>query len=188
VKHIAILASGSGTNALNIINYFKNSDKARVALVISNKSKAGVIEKAMLADVPVMLLTGRNHFEDKRLSGFLLRQKIDLVVLAGFLLLVPPHLVAAFPNRIINIHPALLPKYGGKGMYGMKVHEAVIANKEKESGITIHYVNEKYDEGQVIFQARCPVEAGDTPETLAQKVHQLEYEHFPKVIEKLLAT
>ncbi|MEW6469056.1 MAG: phosphoribosylglycinamide formyltransferase [Bacteroidota bacterium] len=188
MKHIAILASGSGTNALNIINYFKNSDKARVALVISNKSKAGVIEKAMLADVPVMLLTGRNHFEDKRLSGFLLRQKIDLVVLAGFLLLVPPHLVAAFPNRIINIHPALLPKYGGKGMYGMKVHEAVIANKEKESGITIHYVNEKYDEGQVIFQARCPVEAGDTPETLAQKVHQLEYEHFPKVIEKLLAT
>lgn len=187
VKHICILASGAGTNAQNIIRYFKLNGKAEVSLVISNKGSAGVLEKAALENVPVMVLNGKEHFEDKRLSEFLLKEKTDLVVLAGFLLLVPEHLIKAFPNKIINIHPALLPKYGGKGMYGVKVHEAVINNKEKESGITIHYVNEKYDEGKTIFQAKCAVSPSDTPETLAAKVHALEYEHFPRVIEQILS-
>jgi len=186
VKRIVILASGSGTNALNIIRYFKNNGKAEVILVISNKGNAGVLEKATLENVPVMVLNKKEHFAEKKFSEFLLKQKIDLIVLAGFLLLIPEHLTKAFPNKIINIHPALLPKYGGKGMYGAKVHEAVINNKDKESGITIHYVNERYDEGGIIFQTKCEVVSADTPETLAQKIHALEYEHFPKVIEKTL--
>ena len=187
MKRICIFASGSGTNAHNIIRYFKKSEKAEVVLVISNKQSAGVLQKAVLENIPAMLLAGKSYFEDKKLSEFLVKQKIDLIVLAGFLLLIPEHIIKAFPNKIINIHPALLPKHGGKGMYGMKIHEAVIRNKEKESGITIHYVNEKYDEGGIIFQARCEVTPSDTPETLAQKIHAFEYEHFPKVIEKLLS-
>jgi len=187
VKRIAIFASGTGTNALNIIRYFKNNGKAEVILVVSNKGNAGVLEKATLENVPVMILNKKEHFAEQKFSEFLLKQKIDLIVLAGFLLLIPEHLIKAFPNKIINIHPALLPKYGGKGMYGVKVHRAVIDNKDKESGITIHYVNEKYDEGGIIFQAKCEINSSDTSEILAQKIHVLEYEHFPKVIEKILA-
>jgi phosphoribosylglycinamide formyltransferase-1 len=187
MKNIAILASGEGSNALNIIHHFHADDKARVGLVISNKGTAPVVEKAMLADVPVMILTQKPEFYRPAFTEFMLKQKFDLIVLAGFLLLLPEKLVKAFPKKIVNIHPALLPSHGGKGMYGNKVHEAVLGAKAKESGITVHYVNERFDEGEIIFQARCAVDANDTPETLAQKIHALEHEHYPKVIEKLLS-
>jgi phosphoribosylglycinamide formyltransferase 1 len=186
MKNIAILASGEGSNSLKIIEHFRGSTKAQVALMISSRGDAPVVEKAMLAGVPVMVLGNKKEFTKPAFTAFLKKQKIDLVVLAGFLTLLPDHLIKAFPNRIINIHPALLPKHGGKGMYGKKVHEAVLAAREKESGISIHYVNERFDEGEVIFQAKCAVDANDTPETLSRKVHALEHEHYPKVIESLL--
>ncbi|HEY6160805.1 MAG TPA: phosphoribosylglycinamide formyltransferase [Bacteroidia bacterium] len=187
MKNIAILASGEGSNALNIINHFGSNDKARVGLVISNKGTAPVVEKALLANVPVMILTQKSEFYRPAFTEFMLKQKFDLIVLAGFLLLLPETLVKAFPKKIVNIHPALLPSHGGKGMYGNRVHEAVLGTKAKESGITIHYVNERFDEGEIIFQARCAVDATDTCETLGQKIHALEHEHYPEVIEKLLS-
>jgi phosphoribosylglycinamide formyltransferase-1 len=186
MKNIAILASGEGSNALRIIEHFRGSDKARVALVISSKGEAPVVEKAMMANVPVMILASKREFAKPAFTAFLKKQNIDLIVLAGFLFLIPGHLISAFPNKIINIHPALLPKHGGKGMYGHKVHEAVLGAKDKESGISIHYVNERFDEGKVIFQATCAVDANDTAETLAHKIHQLEHAHFSKVIEGLV--
>lgn len=186
MKHIAILASGEGSNAMNIIEHFRASEKAKVVLVLSNKGDAPVVEKAIMAGIPVMVLAKKNEFANPALVEFLKKQKIDILVLAGFLLLLPDNLIKAFPKKIINIHPALLPKHGGKGMYGIKVHESVLSAKEKESGISVHYVNEKFDEGEVIAQFKCPVDPADTTETLSKKIHALEYKHYPEVIEKLL--
>ncbi len=186
MKNIAILASGEGSNAMNIIEHFRFNANAKVVLVISNKGEAPVVEKAVMTNVPVMILAKKNEFNNPKLIAFLKKQKIDLIILAGFLLLLPEDLIKAFPKKIVNIHPALLPRHGGKGMYGSKVHEAVISAKDKESGISIHYVNERFDEGEVIAQFKCPVEAKETVETLSEKIHSLEYKHFPEVIEKLI--
>lgn len=187
MKNIAIFASGEGTNAQNMINYFSKSEKATIALVVSNKASANVLNRAKNAGVETLLID-RPSFYDSDLTIEKLRSaKIDLIVLAGFLWLIPESLVKAFPDKIINIHPALLPKFGGKGMYGMSVHKAVVEAKEKESGITVHYVNEKYDEGKIIAQHKCKLEDRDTPETVAQKIHHLEYEFFPKAIEEVIS-
>lgn len=182
---IAILASGSGTNAENIINYFKNSDSISVVHVLSNKKEAKVLERASRLNIPSGSFD-KNDFIDTDEVLNLLKENADYVILAGFLWKIPAKIIAAFPNKIINIHPALLPKYGGKGMYGMHVHNSVVENKEKQTGITIHYVNENYDEGAIIFQKSFEVLESDTAEDVAQKIHKLEYEYFPKVIEKVI--
>jgi phosphoribosylglycinamide formyltransferase-1 len=186
MKRIAIFASGSGTNAENIAKYFQKSDEIKVSLILTNKSDAYVIQRAEKLSIPVMIFSRKDFYDDSLVLGRLLEEEIDLVVLAGFLWLVPPDILRAYEGRIINIHPALLPKYGGKGMYGDRVHKAVKESGDKESGITIHYVNEIYDAGEIIFQEKCPVDPEDTPDDIAQKVHQLEYERYPKIIEKLL--
>jgi phosphoribosylglycinamide formyltransferase-1 len=186
MKRIAIFASGSGTNTQNIIEYFKDKHGLEVSLVLTNKKDAKVLSRAKQFGVPTYPFDRTAFYKSSEVPEILARYKIDLIVLAGFLWLVPINLIKAFPGRVINIHPALLPKYGGKGMYGMKVHETVIESGDRESGITIHYVNEKYDDGAIIFQAKCPVEASDTPELLAAKIHELEYENLPVVIERLL--
>jgi len=183
VKNIAIFASGSGTNAENIIKYFRNHPDISIQLVLSNNKNAYVLERAKNLGVESMVFNRNTFYHTDEIINILKNKKIEYIVLAGFLWLIPKHFICAFENRIINIHPALLPKYGGKGMYGMNVHKAVIENKEKQSGISIHYVNEQYDEGDIIFQATCPVTENDMPESLAGKIHELEYEHFPKVIE-----
>lgn len=183
--NIAIFASGSGSNAENIAKYFMQSPKVNIALIATENPNAYVLERAKRLQIP----TYQFSMEDLKKGSVLIKlieMKIDFIVLAGFLKMVPSEMVLHFNNRIINIHPALLPKYGGKGMYGDRVHKAVIAAGEKESGITIHYVNEHYDEGDVIFQASCEVLPTDTPETLAQRVHRLEWEYYPKVIERLI--
>ena len=187
MKHIAIFASGNGTNAENIINYFaEHPGGTAVCLIVSGKPDAFVLNRAEKYHIPAIVLTREEFYNTENIIDCLNKYKIDLIVLAGFMWLVPAYLIRAFPDKIINIHPALLPKFGGKGMYGTKVHKAVIDAKEKETGITIHYVNERYDEGKIIFQARCNINDNDTPETLAEKVHKLEYEHYPVVIEGLL--
>jgi phosphoribosylglycinamide formyltransferase 1 len=183
---IAIFASGSGTNAQRIIEYFANQHIARVDLILCNKPEAYVLERAKKLHVASRVFTRDEFYKTNSIANLLRDKKIDFIVLAGFLWLIPDYLIQAYPKRIINIHPALLPKYGGKGMFGEHVHEAVIANGEKESGITIHYVNENYDEGDIIFQAKCGVESSDTAETLAQKIHQLEHLHFPSVIHEII--
>lgn len=184
---IALFASGAGTNAAKIIAHLKNHPKIAVALVVCNKPGAGVIQIAAHNQVPVLMIEKERFFRGNAyVDEIKHRGGIDFIVLAGFLWKVPHALIEAFPDRIINIHPALLPKYGGKGMYGMHVHEAVIAAGEKESGITIHYVNEHFDEGEHIFQARCEITANDTPETLAQKIHALEHQYFPEVVEQVV--
>ena len=182
---IAILASGSGSNAENIAGYFKEKSDIVISLIAANKADAYVLERAQKLSIPSVVFSRTDMMEGK-LEALLAEKQIDFVVLAGFLLKIPASLVKAYPNRIINIHPALLPAYGGKGMYGMNVHKAVVAAGEKESGITIHYVNEHYDEGAIIFQAACELTADDRPEDVAQKVHQLEYAHFPQVIEQAI--
>lgn len=182
---IAILASGSGSNAENIVNYFKDNQRVKIALFATENPKALVIERAKKLGVNCVVFS-MDSFKNGDFINVLNSYKVDFIVLAGFLKLVPEYLIDAYPNKIVNIHPALLPKYGGKGMYGNKVHEAVIAKNETESGITIHYVNNSYDEGGIIFQAKCSIDKNDTPETLAQKVHKLEYEHYPKIIESIL--
>lgn len=187
MKKIALFASGSGSNVEKIANYFSTNDSVSIDIVLVNKPDAYVLERAKKLDIESKIFNRSDFYDNDSISELLKSRDIDLVVLAGFLWLIPEHLVTAFPNKIINIHPALLPNYGGKGMYGNKVHEAVVNNKEAESGITIHYVNEKYDDGAIIFQAKVSLTEEDTPETLAKKIHQLEYEHFPKVIDKLLA-
>lgn len=187
-KNIAIFASGEGTNAQRIIDYFKNSEKIHVALVVSNKETANVLNRAKIASIETYLLNKADFLENDTTIRFLKSKNIDLIVLAGFLWMIPENLVKAFPNKIINIHPALLPKFGGKGMYGMNVHNAVIQAKEQQSGISIHFVNEQYDEGEIISQHTCAVSENDTPESLATKIHDLEYEFFPKAIEKVLST
>ena len=186
MKNIAIFASGSGSNAENIINYFKNDSENVVKIVFCNNTDDYVLERAKRLNVPTIVFGRDEFYHSDVVLNELKRLDIDLIVLAGFLWKVPEAIIDAYPNRVINIHPALLPSYGGKGMYGMKVHEAVIAAGEKESGITIHYVNDHYDEGATIFQAKCTIVPEDTPETLATKVHALEYEYFPGVIEKTL--
>ena len=181
---LAIFASGSGTNAEAIVKYFRNHPRLEVIGIYSNNPNAYVLQRARKLQVPAHVFT-RQELKDPAFADKLKAQQVDLIVLAGFLWLLPAHLIARFPQRIINIHPALLPKYGGKGMYGHHVHAAVLTNRDKESGITIHYVNEHYDEGAVIFQARCPVYPDDTPDTLAQRIHTLEHKHYPLVIEKV---
>ncbi|MCU0447564.1 MAG: phosphoribosylglycinamide formyltransferase [Microscillaceae bacterium] len=182
---IAIFASGSGSNAQKIMETFASNSEVEVSLILSNKSDAYVLDRAKNFGIESLVFDRPTFYETQQIVDVLQKKAIDLVVLAGFLWLIPQNLIQAFPQKIINIHPALLPKYGGKGMYGMKVHEAVWQNQETETGITIHYVNEKYDEGKVILQARCSLTAQDTPETIAQKVHQLEYAHFAQVIADL---
>jgi len=186
MKKIAIFASGSGTNAQNIIEFFLDKPEVSVSLVLSNKKDALVLERAERLKVPSFSFDRKMFYESNEILHLLKKHKIDLIVLAGFLWLVPDYLLKNYPQRIINIHPALLPKYGGKGMYGARVHESVIRQGDSESGITIHYVNEKYDEGATIFQAKCSIDVGESPESLARKIHKLEYEHFPEAIEKLL--
>ena len=186
MTRIAIFASGSGSNAENIFNYFKENDGVEISIILTNNPNAFVIERAKKLNVSCHIFSKTEFLTKDSIVNLLTTAKIDLVVLAGFLLKIPENLIKVYPNKIINIHPALLPKYGGKGMYGNNVHKAVVQNKETESGITIHYVNENYDEGEIIFQAKCPVLATDTFEAVATKVHELEYEHFPKAINLLL--
>lgn len=188
MKRLAIFASGSGSNAQRIHEYFHGKDTAIVSLIITNNKNAFVIERAKNLGIECILLTKEDFRNEEKILPILQSYKIDYIVLAGFLLLIPHFLVIKFPNRIINIHPALLPAYGGKGMYGMNVHRAIIENHEKESGISIHFVNEHYDEGKIIFQAKCNIAENDTPELLAEKIHELEYKHFPAVIESVVSS
>lgn len=185
MKNIAIFASGQGTNAKNIIHYFKGHDQLAIALIVSSNPKAGVLEVAAQAGIPSIILDKKEYYgSGEALRRSLDHHDIDGIVLAGFLWLIPAYLLEKYGRAVINIHPALLPKYGGKGMYGMHVHQTVWANREPISGITIHEVNPHYDEGNIIFQATCKVSTLDTPDDIAQKIHQLEYIHYPKVIEK----
>lgn len=185
-KNIAIFASGEGTNAQRIIDYFKNSPDVAVALVVSNKADANVLNRAAKAGIPAFVTSRTGFYEGSETIRRLESANIDLVVLAGFLWMVPDSLIKAYPGRIVNIHPALLPKFGGKGMYGMNVHKAVIEAKEKESGISIHFVNEHYDEGEIIAQHTCRISENDSPEQLAQKIQQLEHTFFPIAIERIV--
>ncbi len=181
---LAVFASGSGSNCENLIRYFQDSKEIEVAVVITNNPFAGVIERASNLDTDCYINLFKTKEDYQILDDILREYKIEWIILAGFLKLVPGNLISRYKNRIINIHPALLPAYGGKGMYGMRVHEAVIAAGEKESGITIHYVNEFYDQGTIIAQYKCPVFNDDTPKILAERIHLLEYQKFPKVIEQ----
>lgn len=185
MSNIAIFASGSGTNAERIASYFKKNPNIHVALIATENPNAFVLERATMLGIPTFIFTQKELNEGVVLDR-LLHDRIDFVVLAGFLKMIPAHIIKTYPNRIVNIHPALLPRFGGKGMYGERVHRAVIEAGDTESGITIHYVNENYDEGGIIFQARCPVLPSDTPETLAKRIHELEYMHYPAVIEQLV--
>ncbi len=184
--YIAIFASGTGSNAEKIIAYFKGSDKISIALLVTNNNEAGVLDIAKKNKIPIQIIEKENFFNGDAYIPELQIHQINFIVLAGFLWKIPRKLLLAFPHAIINIHPALLPAYGGKGMYGMHVHESVIAHHEKQSGITIHYVDEIYDHGKIIFQEKCNVEKNETPDTLAAKIHQLEHIHFAPQIEKLL--
>jgi phosphoribosylglycinamide formyltransferase-1 len=186
VKHIAIFASGKGTNAQSIIEYFKNHPSIKVALVVTTNPLAGVIKIAHSHKIISAIVSKEFLNDEEKMIGLLKAQQIEMIVLAGFLQLVPGFLLEQFPKRVINIHPALLPKHGGKGMYGLKVHEAVVANKDAETGLTIHYVNEQYDDGEVVFQKKIAIGPFDTPDTLSQKVLALEHEWYPKTIEALL--
>ena len=186
-KNIAIFASGSGTNAENIIRHFQGNKDVNVALVVSNKPDAYVLVRAANLHVPSLTLTREEFAQGEELARLMKERGIDFIVLAGFLLRVPEALIEAYPGRIVNIHPALLPKYGGKGMYGDRVHRAVVEAGERESGITIHLIDEQYDRGTTVFLAKCPVLPGDTPDDVARKVHALEYAHYPEVIGQLLA-
>ena len=185
MKKIVVFASGSGTNAENIIKYFAETKIGAVVAVFTNRSDAKVIERAQNHQVPVVVFSKNDLIESKilqKLNTF----RPDLIVLAGFLLKFPQDIIEAYPDKIINIHPALLPKYGGKGMYGMNIHRTIVENKEKETGITIHYVNENYDEGNIIFQQSVILTGDETPEEVAAKIHELEQKYFPEVIERLL--
>ena len=186
MKNVAIFASGSGTNAENIARYFSKSETVKVAVVLSNNKNVGVHARVNNLGIPSFVFSRDEFGEGTPILAKLAEYQIDLIVLAGFMNKISDALLTAYPGKIINIHPALLPKHGGKGMYGMHVHEAVVAAGEKESGITIHYINENYDEGDIIFQAKCEVLPADTPEEVATKVHALEYAHYPHVIDDLL--
>ena len=186
MKRIVIFASGSGTNAQRITEYFSVTNVARVVTIFSNRGDAYVLQRAKNMKVPAVVFNRTDFYDNDTILDYLRSINPDIIVLAGFLWKVPEKIVAAFPNAIVNIHPALLPNYGGAGMYGQHVHRAVIENREKQSGISIHYVNENYDEGAMIFQASCDVKEDDTPDTLAQRIHALEYEHYPRIIEQIL--
>jgi len=186
MKNIVIFASGNGTNAENIIRYFRRSNTVYITEVLTNNSRAGVIERAKRMEIPVRVFTREDFSSPDKLARHLLEIKTDLIVLAGFLWKIPSAFVRQFPEKIINLHPALLPAFGGKGMYGIHVHEAVIASGRQKSGISIHYVDENYDKGKIIFQAETEVLEADTAESLAEKIHQLEYRYFPGIIEKIL--
>lgn len=186
MKRIAIFASGRGSNALRIIERFKTSAEIEVVLLISNRRTAPVLKIAEEHNIPRMIVGRDDFYESKSLLHNLEEYKVDLIVLAGFLWLIPTYLTEAYQRKIINVHPALLPKYGGKGMYGNNVHKAVKEMGDKETGITIHYVNEVYDDGEVIFQAKCSIDSSDQIKDIAHKVHLLEHKFFPEVIEKLL--
>lgn len=185
-NHIAIFASGAGSNARKIIEFFQGSPQAAVSLIVCNKPNAGVLQIARDANIPHQLIQSSDLKEPANLIRVLGEHAINFIVLAGFLQKIPSGLIQAFPKAIVNIHPALLPAYGGKGMYGRHVHEAVIRNADKESGISIHWVDEQYDHGQIIFQAKCPVLPTDEPEDLANRIHQLEHEHYPRIIASVL--
>ncbi len=182
---LAIFASGNGTNAQRIIEYFRGHDSISVELVLSNNPAAHVLKRAADLKVPFEVVSQEEFPSSRKVLDILEEYKIDFIVLAGFLLKIPGYLLSRYPDKIVNIHPALLPKYGGKGMYGMSVHKAVLGSGDAESGISIHFVNEKYDDGAIIFQAECEVSPSDTPESLAEKVHALEHEYYPVVIEAL---
>lgn len=180
--NIALFASGSGTNAENIVRYFADNMNVSVKLILTNNPNAGVIERMKKYNLPVTIFNKEDFYQQDTILALLRQSTIDYIILAGFLWLVPEKIIEAFENKIINIHPALLPAYGGRGMYGHHVHQKVIENKEKRSGITIHLVDKEYDKGKILFQAVCTINQGDTAEVLAQKIHLLEYQHFPKVI------
>lgn len=184
-KNIIIFASGAGSNAREIINYFKKDIQTKVALIVCNNSKAGVLQIAANEQIPVLLIQ-KEHFKETGYLPEIEKYHPNLIVLAGFLWMIPQILINHFPGKIINIHPALLPSYGGKGMYGSAVHNAVIDAKEKESGITIHYVDDKYDHGKTIFQAKCTLKENETAESLAAKIHKLEHQYYPSIIEEIL--
>ena len=186
MKKIAIFASGSGTNAENIIATYKINKNIEVVAIFSNNKNAYVIQRAINHNIKHYIFSRTDFYNSSNIIDLLKENEIDFIVLAGFLWLIPENIIDLFPNKIINIHPALLPKYGGKGMYGMHVHQAVVDNKEEETGITIHYVNKEYDKGDIIFQARCKVVREDTADDIAKKVHELEYTHFPEIIEKVV--
>lgn len=181
---LAIFASGTGTNAQKLIDHFRDSPVATVALIVCNKKGAGVLGIAEREGIPTLLIEKEPFLHGNGYLPQLKVREISFLVLAGFLWKVPEVLIAAYPRRIVNIHPALLPKFGGKGMYGQYVHEAVLQAGEVETGITIHYVDEHYDQGDIIFQTACPILEGDTPETIAQRIHQLEHLHYPRVVEE----
>ncbi|HWC53553.1 MAG TPA: phosphoribosylglycinamide formyltransferase [Chitinophagaceae bacterium] len=183
---LAIFASGTGSNAQKIIDHFRNLPDIKIALIVCNKPDAGVLKIAAKENIPTLLIEKEKFFRGNSYVDELKQKKIDWIILAGFLWKIPDALIHTFPEKIINIHPALLPKYGGKGMYGQKVHEAVLANQEKESGITIHYVDNLYDHGKIIFQAKCEVLPDDTADSLAQRIHALEHAYYPHIIEKLV--
>jgi phosphoribosylglycinamide formyltransferase-1 len=185
MKKIAIFASGGGSNAQRIINYFRNHDEIEVALIVSNDTNSGVVDRAQKEEVPFYILQSR-ELEEEEFSEVLQALEIDFIVLAGFLKKIPQDIIDVYPNKVVNIHPALLPKYGGKGMYGMNVHKAVVNNNEKESGMTIHYVNENYDEGNIIEQYKVELLPSDTAEECARKVLELEHQYFAPCIEKLI--
>ena len=183
---LAMLASGRGTNVANFIEYFKIHELIEVALVISDQPEAEVLKRAAKTAVPHLLIRREQWKDTELVLGIFRQNAIDYIILAGFLSKIPAYLLAEYPERVFNIHPALLPRFGGKGMYGLNVHKAVLINGENQSGITIHLVNEEYDEGHVVFQAQCTVEPNETPESLAAKVQQLEYQHYPRVVEQLV--
>jgi phosphoribosylglycinamide formyltransferase-1 len=183
---LAILASGTGTNAEEIIKHFKKHDKISVSMILSNNKNAYVLKRALKHRIPQFVFNRDAFYKEKLVDEVLRLNSIDFIVLAGFMWLIPERFVKSYPNKIVNIHPALLPKYGGKGMYGHHVHEAIVKNKEKESGITIHWVNEQYDDGAIIHQEKCAISPSDTPDDVANKVHQLEHEYYPKIIEKVV--
>ncbi|MFK7979839.1 MAG: phosphoribosylglycinamide formyltransferase [Saprospiraceae bacterium] len=187
MKNIAIFASGTGSNATKIVEHFNNHPTINVALIISNKKTAKVLDMAKSKGISTLLINRTNFYQSEDLLTDLADYQIDFIALAGFLWLIPPYLVKHFPNRMVNIHPALLPKYGGKGMYGQYIHQAVRANNESTSGITLHYVNEHYDEGNIIFQASCPVATTDSAQDIAKNVLKLEHYYFPRILESLLA-
>jgi phosphoribosylglycinamide formyltransferase-1 len=187
MTRIAIFASGTGSNAARIVEYFRNNDKTGVALIVCNNPSAGVLQMASREKIPTLLIDKEQFFGGEGYVPFLKSHHINFIVLAGFLWKIPSTILSAYPNAIINIHPALLPKYGGKGMYGLNVHAAVLDAGDKESGITIHYVDEHYDNGDIIFQEKCEILPGDTPQSLAEKIHKLEYMHFPRVIDQVVS-
>jgi len=186
MRNIAIFASGSGTNAQKLMEYFSTNKTANVKVVMSNKADAFVLERAKKFSIPTMVFDRDDLYDSGKVLRALLENDIHFIVLAGFLWLIPVEILNHYPGRIVNIHPALLPDYGGKGMYGNRVHKAVLDNNEKESGLSIHYVNERYDEGDIIFQAKCEVKSDDTPESLAERIHKLEHKYYPMIVEKLI--